>query len=317
MSKLLIEESPLQVLPTLATAIGLNEAIVLQQIHYWLKSYQHTRSKAHHRKGRWWVYNTYEQWQADNFPFWSTSTIRRAINELEKRGLLIGEQLERHDWQRRKWYTIDYKKLDELEASIRSAQDEQIEHVQDGQIDTTQNEQIKYTETTTEKKDSADAIAPAPRFAVGDDPPTPDDPDDDPSPAAALAVPDDGESEQGDAPKPKRSAKQQARDALFDAIREHCFDGGGADSRIGRMVSLAQREQYTPDLIASAAKFYRQQGLTPARGEGTIPTMIKDYRSAKTDQRTAPLLTVDGERSAADVSAALEATRRQLCQPAA
>ena len=37
MSKLLINEHPLQVLPSLATKIGLNEAIVLQQIHYWKK----------------------------------------------------------------------------------------------------------------------------------------------------------------------------------------------------------------------------------------------------------------------------------------
>ncbi|WLF74824.1 hypothetical protein Q3V38_08385 [Limosilactobacillus fermentum] len=34
---LLIEEPPLQVLPSLAKSIGLNEAIVLQQIHYWIR----------------------------------------------------------------------------------------------------------------------------------------------------------------------------------------------------------------------------------------------------------------------------------------
>ena len=35
-SKLLIDEPPLQVLPSLALKIGLNEAIILQQVHYWL-----------------------------------------------------------------------------------------------------------------------------------------------------------------------------------------------------------------------------------------------------------------------------------------
>lgn len=35
-AQLLINEPPLQVLPTLAKTIGLNEAIVLQQVHYWL-----------------------------------------------------------------------------------------------------------------------------------------------------------------------------------------------------------------------------------------------------------------------------------------
>jgi len=34
MSNLLIQEVPLMVLPTLATKIGLNEAMFLQQLHY-------------------------------------------------------------------------------------------------------------------------------------------------------------------------------------------------------------------------------------------------------------------------------------------
>ena len=35
MSKLLISENLVMIIPTLAVKIGLNEAIVLQQIHYW------------------------------------------------------------------------------------------------------------------------------------------------------------------------------------------------------------------------------------------------------------------------------------------
>ena len=35
--KLLISEPPLQVLPTLVKTVGLNEAIVLQQLHYLLR----------------------------------------------------------------------------------------------------------------------------------------------------------------------------------------------------------------------------------------------------------------------------------------
>lgn len=46
MSKLLISESPLLVLPSLAETIGLNEAIVLQQIHFW------TSKEKHYKNGR-------------------------------------------------------------------------------------------------------------------------------------------------------------------------------------------------------------------------------------------------------------------------
>ena len=104
MSKLLIPESPLQILPSLAKAIGLNEAIFIQQLHYWsLKS----------KDG--WVYNTYEQWQ-EQFPFWSTRTIQRIVRNLEETGLLISRQ--DNDYDRKKYYQIDYDKLDEVELTM-------------------------------------------------------------------------------------------------------------------------------------------------------------------------------------------------------
>jgi len=40
-TNLLLESNPLVIIPELATAIGLNEAVVLQQIHYWLKTSKH------------------------------------------------------------------------------------------------------------------------------------------------------------------------------------------------------------------------------------------------------------------------------------
>ncbi len=64
MSSLLIQEVPLMVLPTLATKIGLNEAMFLQQLHYWID-----RSK-YEMEGHRWIYNTIEDW-CKQFPFWS------------------------------------------------------------------------------------------------------------------------------------------------------------------------------------------------------------------------------------------------------
>jgi hypothetical protein len=45
-SRLLIHEPALQVLPSLAVAIGLNEAIFLQQLHYWLVSSKHEHEES-------------------------------------------------------------------------------------------------------------------------------------------------------------------------------------------------------------------------------------------------------------------------------
>jgi len=112
-SKLLINQPPLQVLPKLAIKIGLNEAIILQQLHYWLER------SVNIREGRKWIYNDYAQWQ-EQFPFWSERTIQRTFLSLEKLGIVVSKQFEKYTSDhtrrnRRKWYTIDYPKFEELE----------------------------------------------------------------------------------------------------------------------------------------------------------------------------------------------------------
>lgn len=107
-SNLLINEPPLQVLPTLAARVGLNEAIFLQQLHYWLVRSQNEQG------GRKWVYNTYEEWQRDNFPFWSIATLKRIVAGLEGSGLVLSGEYNHLPTDRTKWYTIDYAELNKL-----------------------------------------------------------------------------------------------------------------------------------------------------------------------------------------------------------
>jgi hypothetical protein len=115
MSKLIINEHPLMVLPSLATAIGLNEAIILQQVHYWLDP----RTNKNIKNGVTWVYNTYHQW-AKQFPFWSEVTIGRIIRSLENKGLLKSSYLSPRSLKKEKWYTIDYVVLNNLSASLNN-----------------------------------------------------------------------------------------------------------------------------------------------------------------------------------------------------
>lgn len=77
MSNLLIDEQPIMVLPNLATNIGLNEAIVLQQIHYWIGRTNNVRD------GNKWIYNSYQNWNKQ-FPFWSLATLKRTLTSLKK-----------------------------------------------------------------------------------------------------------------------------------------------------------------------------------------------------------------------------------------
>ena len=108
MSKCLIEDYPLMVSPRLAATIGLNEAIFLQQVHYWLIS---TDFEADGRK---WVYNTMKQWH-EQFPYCSERTLARIISSLTKQGLILTANYNRRGGDQTKWYSIDYEALDRLE----------------------------------------------------------------------------------------------------------------------------------------------------------------------------------------------------------
>lgn len=111
MGKMLIEESPLLVSPTLAKIIGLNESIVLQQIHYWLQVKESTGKDF--IDGHYWVYNSYRQWN-EQFPFWSVETIKRVFHSLEEKELLISGNFNEKWYDKTKWYSIDYCRLREF-----------------------------------------------------------------------------------------------------------------------------------------------------------------------------------------------------------
>lgn len=110
MSNLLINEPPLQVLPSLAKSIGLNEAIVLQQLHYWLR-----HAKVEH-DGKMWIYKNFDKWKEQDFDFWSINTIRRAVKSLSDQNLIMVEKLARNSFDRVNHYTINYEELEKLDV---------------------------------------------------------------------------------------------------------------------------------------------------------------------------------------------------------
>jgi len=173
-SKLLITEPPLLVMPSLAAKIGLNEAILLQQIHYWL-------SRSEHRHvGRTWFYRTATEW-AEELIFWSDSTIKRTLANLEAAGLISSAKLHREllndPYTHTKWYAINYDQLEALTCVNASGQNDQMANGQNDQISTGQNDQMlqeNTTETTTDNPpnpqegDDADAPGKPPKVKYQD-----------------------------------------------------------------------------------------------------------------------------------------------------
>ncbi|HDZ3345894.1 TPA: DnaD domain protein [Staphylococcus aureus] len=145
MNKLLIDDYPIQVLPKLAEAIGLNEAIVLQQIHYWLNNSKHKYD------GKTWIFNSYPEWQKQ-FPFWSLITIKRTIYSLEKQNLLLIGNYNKAKFDKTKWYSINYQTIEGMIRPSYQNDTTSVSKRDDGvyQNDTTNT--IDYTETNKHRE---------------------------------------------------------------------------------------------------------------------------------------------------------------------
>lgn len=117
MTKLITKDYALQLLPCLATQIGVSRAIVLQQL-YWLLG---QRKMGRKKDGVKYIRMTVAEWQERHFPFMSRRNIRRVLASLERDKLVISRQdLNRIGYDRSTWWAIDFQKLDELENEMES-----------------------------------------------------------------------------------------------------------------------------------------------------------------------------------------------------
>lgn len=157
MSKLLINESPLQVLPSLAVKVGLNEAIFLQQLHFWMGVAKKSGAGREH-DGKVWSYKTFDEWQQENFPFWGVSTIKRLVDRLAKTGLILVEKLDSHRRIQTNFYTINYDLLESLCEEIERESNDKTDATaivpdrNGGECQSDTMERIKMTRPTGSKR---------------------------------------------------------------------------------------------------------------------------------------------------------------------
>lgn len=138
MSNLLYNEPPLILSPTLAKTVGVGEAIILQQMHYWID--KNKTANKNLRDGHYWTFDSYENWQAKSFSFWSIRTIRRYINSLEERKILVAGNYNKFKRDRTKWYRIDYLALENLEKNFS------VDLTSDCELETKETLHIEETE---------------------------------------------------------------------------------------------------------------------------------------------------------------------------
>ena len=111
--KYLLDEHPITFHKSLALTIGLNEAIILQYIHFWINSKRKEQEEV-------WIYKTYSQIQ-EELPFFSDSTIKRTIKKMLDLKILKKENRNKTKIDKTNWYTIDYQKLSEI-CGIKTTQ---------------------------------------------------------------------------------------------------------------------------------------------------------------------------------------------------
>lgn len=149
MRALLLNEQPLLVLRSLAVKIGLNQAIVLQQLHFLLSVENNGRVL---KDGYRWVYNTMTQWREQFFPFWSDEALQLAFSKLETAGLIKTCQPEGRV-SRTKYYRTVPERLDELvdDIACESRQSRESEYRQQRESEYRQTRSSLLTEKTAKK----------------------------------------------------------------------------------------------------------------------------------------------------------------------
>jgi len=135
---LLYDSPPLVINPEIASIFGLREAIILQQLHYWLGIKKKKNDQKGFKDGRYWVYNTIEEWQTQ-FPFISGVTIKRIFKSFKDKKIIISEQFNSAKWDHTNFYTIDYdvlnKHIELAEQAEKTAVEDQNDPISGGGLD--------------------------------------------------------------------------------------------------------------------------------------------------------------------------------------
>jgi hypothetical protein len=104
------ENRALRINSALAYEIGLRESIMLLQLEFLISISDNERD------GKKWTYQSAQDLRTNYFPFWSVSTIQRALKGLEQEELIIKGNYNRRKSDRTLWYSLNYEKLSELKS---------------------------------------------------------------------------------------------------------------------------------------------------------------------------------------------------------
>ena len=98
-----------------ALGVGINGAIMLNHLHYWVK--KNADNEMNYHDGYFWTYNSIAAYKKQ-FPFWSEKTIYRILRELEVNGYVKTGNYNQSAYDRTKWYALTEKSAKLLKSTI-------------------------------------------------------------------------------------------------------------------------------------------------------------------------------------------------------
>ena len=91
-----------------AVEYGLDKAILLQHIRFWI--HQNEGKKSHTHDNKVWMFQSAAD-MAKHYPYWSRQKISRLLREMEDDELIISGNFNKLGYDQTKWYTIQCSEL--------------------------------------------------------------------------------------------------------------------------------------------------------------------------------------------------------------
>lgn len=105
--------------PEIATIVGVDCAIMLSNIEFWV---DHNRREGNNeREGKFWTYNSARAF-AELFPFWTEKQIRRILRSLTESGYIVRKNFNKKGYDQTGWYTLPDENLHLTEREDTTSQ---------------------------------------------------------------------------------------------------------------------------------------------------------------------------------------------------
>ncbi len=91
-----------------AVNYGLDKAILLQHIRFWIN--QNQDKETHIHDGKAWMYQSASE-MAKHYPYWNRQKIARLLRDMETEGLIVSGNFNKVGYDQTKWYTLQCSEL--------------------------------------------------------------------------------------------------------------------------------------------------------------------------------------------------------------